>query len=99
MSKMPKPKTKDKTASERPCRNCQPQVRLTKESLAKILADYLREHEEPVVDDAAYIARLAVCMKCTDLLDGCTCRHCGCLVQVRAKLAGKSCPSPAGAKW
>jgi hypothetical protein len=90
---------KDNMSDDRPCASCQPQVRLTKESLAKILADYLREHDEQVVDDAAYISRLGVCMKCQDLLGGCTCRHCGCLVQVRAKLAGKSCPSPAGAKW
>jgi hypothetical protein len=90
----------DMTTDERPCRNCQPQVRLTKESLAKVLADYLREHDnEKVVDDETYVARLGVCMKCPDLLDGCTCRHCGCLVQVRAKIAGKSCPSPDKAKW
>jgi hypothetical protein len=83
----------------KPCGHCQPQVRLTKESLEKILADYLKKHPGRVLDDAAYVERLAVCMKCADLLDGCTCRHCGCIVQVRAKLAGKSCPSPAGAKW
>jgi len=89
----------DNTSGERPCAGCQPQVRLTKESLGKILAEYLHEHNETVVDDALYMARLAECMKCADLLDGCTCRHCGCLVQIRAKLAGKACPSPAGRKW
>ena len=84
---------------ERPCVRCEPQVRLTKASLEKILADYLREHDEPIVDEARYAARLAECKKCQDLVDGCTCRYCACLVQVRAKLAGKGCPCPAGAKW
>jgi hypothetical protein len=90
---------KEIDSGEKPCVNCQPPVRLTKASLEKILTDYLREHNEPVVDDKTYVTRLGVCMTCTDLLGGCTCRHCGCLVQVRAKLAQKSCPSPSGAKW
>jgi hypothetical protein len=84
---------------ERPCGHCQPQVKLTMGSLAEILGDYLREHDEGIADETTYAARLAECKKCPDLLDGCTCRHCACLVQVRAKLAGKGCPSPAGAKW
>lgn len=85
--------------SERTCRHCEPPVRLTRESLAKILSDYLREHDEAVVNEVVYMQRVAECMKCADLLNGCTCRHCGCLVQVRAKLAAKACPCPAGAKW
>ncbi len=89
----------DNASSERPCGHCQPQVRLTRESLAKMVAEYLRGHDDAVVDEAVYAGRLAECMKCADLLDGCTCRHCGCFVQVRAKLAAKACPSPDGAKW
>jgi hypothetical protein len=85
--------------SERPCRNCGPGSRLTKASVAKLLADYLREHDEPVADDATYSGRLAACKACSDLAGGYTCKHCGCLVQIRAKLAAKSCPSPDGAKW
>jgi hypothetical protein len=91
--------TMDNIGGDRPCAHCQAEVRLTRESLATLLAAYLREHDEQVADEKTYASRLAMCMKCSDLIGGCTCRHCGCFVQIRARLAGKSCPSPAGAKW
>ncbi|HSV26401.1 MAG TPA: DUF6171 family protein, partial [Sedimentisphaerales bacterium] len=80
---------------ERPCQRCGPQIKLTRKSLERGLADYLREHDEAVVNESVYALRLAECMRCAHLLYGCTCGHCGCLVQIRAKLAGKTCPCPA----
>jgi len=92
-------KTSHASVSERPCRYCEPRVKMTEESLARILAEYLADHDDAVVSDEIYAERLAECMSCADLLGGCTCRHCGCFVQVRARLAAKHCPSPVGARW
>ena len=83
-----------------PCRGCSASVRLAPGEVQRILASYLVDHPNALlVDDATYARRLAVCRACPDLLyGGTTCRHCGCLVAVRAKLADKQCPA-ALAKW
>lgn len=75
------------------CKGCLASVRLAPGEVQRILAEYFDGRAVPQVDDAAYHARLAVCSSCPDLLYGTTCRHCGCLVAVRAKLAEKSCPA------
>jgi hypothetical protein len=49
-------------------------------------------------DDSTYARRLEICSGCPDLQYGTTCRHCGCLVAVRVKLAAKGCPNSAP-KW
>lgn len=62
----------------------------------RLLALYLASHpDERVVDEDTYAQRVATCRTCPDVrFGGTTCRHCGCLVAVRAKVAGKSCPAP-----
>jgi hypothetical protein len=69
-------------------------VRLKSGEIERILAEYLASSAEPVAltDDTTYAHRLAVCRDCPDLLYGTTCRHCGCLVAVRAKLADRRWP-------
>lgn len=76
------------------CRACQPTVRLAPGEVDRLLRQYLAERPVPLADSACVARRLAVCGRCPDLLYGTTCRHCGCLVDIRARLAGTSCPAP-----
>lgn len=80
------------------CKGCSVSARLAPGEVERILADYLADHPALLVDDMVYAMRLEVCGECPDLLYGNTCRHCGCLVAVRAKLAGKECPADAN-RW
>ena len=84
------------------CPGCErsSRLRLAPGEVDRILADYLRDRpDEPVADDTVVSARMAACGTCPDLqFGGTTCRHCGCLVAVRAKLARKDCPAPVS-RW
>jgi hypothetical protein len=81
------------------CKGCSASVRLKQSEIDRILADYLRENEAPLVSDVIYVDRLSLCRECSQLQYGTTCSHCGCLVQVMAKLESKHCPSPQAAAW
>jgi len=50
-------------------------------------------------EDGTYSGRLAECQACPALQYRTTCMHCGCLVEIRAKLRDKDCPHPAGSRW
>lgn len=81
------------------CKGCSASVRLAPGEVQRILADYLSDHPEAaVVEDTTAAARLMVCQNCPDLQYGTTCRHCGCLVEILARLKEKRCPAPA-ARW
>jgi len=83
--------------SETPCKGCHRSAgaNLPEREVQRLLSDYLAAHpDERLVDEPTYTARLATCRACPDLqFSGTTCRHCGCLVAVRAKLANKACPA------
>lgn len=81
------------------CKGCSASVRLKQSEVDRILEDYLRENPAPLVSDVAYADRLRVCRDCSQLQYGTTCSHCGCLVQVMAKLRDKHCPSPQAPAW
>lgn len=81
------------------CKGCSATVRVRPESVERILQDYLHEHPDSLVGDKEYQHRLNLCRACGDLEYETTCRHCGCLVDVRAKLADKHCPSPVVSAW
>ena len=87
---------------EPPCAGCERSARLRPApgEVERLLLAYLRDRpDEPVADDATVAVRLAACQACTDLqFGGTTCRHCGCLVAVRARLLGKACPAPVS-RW
>lgn len=79
---------------EADCKGCRATIRLAPGEIDRLLAQYLNGTTAPRAQDAEYTRRLAVCSSCPDLSYGTTCRHCGCLVALRAKLADKRCPSP-----
>lgn len=76
------------------CARCDEDARLDGEDVEDILLAYLREYGGQVADDETVRRRLQQCLACEALLRGTTCRHCGCYVQVMAKLAAKRCPAP-----
>jgi len=80
------------------CKGCSASVRLAPGEVDRILSQYLQGRPGGLVDEVTYADRLAICRGCPDLQYGTTCRHCGCLVEVRAKLSDKSCPA-AVSKW
>ena len=80
------------------CKGCRGSVRLSSGEVDRIIRDYFGDSLVMVVDEAIYADRLATCSECPDLLYGTTCRHCGCLVAVRAKLADKACAA-VPARW
>lgn len=56
--------------------------------------DYINHLDEDVkVSNETYQERLKICKQCENLLAG-MCRICGCYVEIRAVIKGKSCPSP-----
>ena len=85
--------------SDGKCKGCSVSVRLSADEVERILAEYLCDHPADVVDDATHQKRLAICAECDDLQYATTCRYCGCLVPVMAKLAAKRCPRPGDVAW
>lgn len=76
------------------CKGCSASVRLAAGEVERLVADYLRGvPDAALTDDNRAAARLAACRACPDLRYGTTCRHCGCLVEVRVRLSDKSCAS------
>lgn len=85
--------------SDRECKGCGASVRLADGEVQRILGEYLRENPHaPLADEPTLLSRLRICRECPDLRYGTTCRHCGCLVEVRARLAGSDCPA-AARRW
>jgi hypothetical protein len=76
------------------CKGCRASVRVSESEVRRIISEHFEGQEVALATDGEYARRLAVCQSCPDLQYGTTCRHCGCLVAVRAKLAERSCPAP-----
>lgn len=80
------------------CKGCGASVRLSAAEVQRIIAEYFQGRQVATVDNLEYERRLAICHACDRLEYGTTCSHCGCLVQVRAKLADQNCPG-VPAQW
>jgi hypothetical protein len=78
----------------RGCPGCGLSVRLSKGELERLIAEYFRGAAPELASEAEAGRRLSLCASCPDLQYGSTCRHCGCLVEVRTRLAGRACPAP-----
>lgn len=85
--------------TEPPCKGCRASVRLAPDSIRRLLGEYLAERPQPTVGETVVAARLRICRTCPDLLYDTTCKHCGCLVEIRARLAAACCPHPGRPRW
>lgn len=91
--------TSDGSAKRRePCKGCSASVQVDEQQLERIIRA-LSANPEQCVDDDTYAKRMSICEACPSLIYDTTCKHCGCLVAVRAKLKDRSCPYPGQAKW
>lgn len=90
--------TNARAGSRDGCKGCSASVHVTDEQLERVLRK-LALHPDSCVSDNQYEARLGSCEACPSLQYGTTCAHCGCFIQVRAKLSDKDCPHPSGSKW
>jgi hypothetical protein len=88
------------TQTEEPvCKGCSASVRLSPEEIKKLFGETLRIRDVKTVSEEEYQRRLALCRSCDSLQYGTTCIHCGCIVEIRAKLAASHCPYPYNPRW
>lgn len=85
------------------CKSCGDRVsagkRISPELIDEALAGLARVRRLRLVNEEEYEYRLSRCRECRYLELGATCLQCGCIVQVRAKLADASCPFPQNNRW
>ncbi|RKP53006.1 hypothetical protein D7Z26_14795 [Cohnella endophytica] len=86
-------------AHETNCKGCSASVRLSPEEIVKLFGDTVRVKEVKLATESEYERRMAQCRKCEAFQFGTTCRWCGCLMDIKAKLEKSSCPSPGGSLW
>ena len=80
------------------CKGCSADVRVPRSQIDRLLGS-MAGKGFGLVDDYTYAGRLAACRACPALEYDTTCMHCGCLVEIRAKLGNKDCPHPGGSRW
>jgi hypothetical protein len=81
------------------CKGCSATVRLTPSEAEAAFARLRLPKGTPLAAEAEYTRRIRLCAQCAELEYGTTCRQCGCLVQIRARLARDGCPHPGGSRW
>ncbi|MFY9569534.1 MAG: DUF6171 family protein [Acetivibrionales bacterium] len=90
---------KNRQINEPACKGCSGSVRLSPGEIRKLFGETLRIKDVKTVTEEEYQQRLALCKSCDSLQYGTTCIHCGCIVEIRAKLAASRCPYPYDPKW
>ena len=79
---------------------CQIPVHMQQNQMYEAIASYVKNiPKEQQIDDSAYEKRLAVCSECEALVNGLTCKYCGCFVLARARKKNQGCPMPGGDLW
>ncbi|WP_188540187.1 DUF6171 family protein [Paenibacillus segetis] len=79
------------------CKGCTDSVKVSPEKLERLIAIAMKGRE--AVSDQEYNDRMDTCLSCPALQYGTTCRYCGCLVAVRARLQDSGCPFPLASRW
>ncbi|MGN7358366.1 DUF6171 family protein [Paenibacillus sp. SAF-054] len=79
------------------CKGCTESVRVTPDKLQRLVEIATRCRETAA--DEIYAQRMQQCARCPGLQYGTTCRYCGCLVAVKARLQDSVCPYPLLSRW
>ncbi|BCG58073.1 DUF6171 family protein [Paenibacillus sp. URB8-2] len=85
-------------AAESSCKGCREEYKLTEAQMERILKSSMFSPDQCVPDEV-YNERLRACRTCPKLEDGVTCRVCGCIIPVVARLRERGCPLPGGGLW
>ncbi len=83
---------------EEKCIKCNGSIHIPEQDIERDIQRVI-ESGVPLANDKLYKKRLDLCISCEQLMDGTTCRICGCIVRVRAMNALRICPDSAGNKW
>ena len=81
------------------CPGCLASVHITPEEIQQAFHRAASVKPQALALQGVYEQRMRVCSACEALQFSTTCRHCGCLVGVKAKFAVATCPHPAGNRW
>lgn len=81
------------------CKGCSATVHVTAEEITKLFGETLRVKNIKLTTDMEYERRLTECRTCEAFQFGTTCRWCGCLMDIKAKLTAARCPDPSGSRW
>jgi hypothetical protein len=81
------------------CKGCSASVRISPEEIASLFSPSFKVRELKLVTEEEYTNRINTCMACPALQYGTTCKYCGCLVHMKAKLKASKCPFPYTPKW
>ena len=79
------------------CKGCMDSVKVSPEKLERLIDIAMKGRT--AVSDQEYDHRMDICLSCPALQYGTTCRYCGCLVAVRARLQDSVCPFPLASRW
>jgi hypothetical protein len=74
-------------------------VTLTEEELESLFGKTLKVRGVKVVTQDEHRGRLEACGACPALTGQSVCGHCGCNVDLKAKLIASTCPHPDGPRW
>ncbi|WP_211746656.1 DUF6171 family protein [Paenibacillus sp. Marseille-Q4541] len=94
------------TRSDNECKGCTASVHVSESQLASL--EYEASLNSSALSDGSmsaqaiqelYKERLAICRTCDGFKYGTTCKYCGCLIPLKAKVADATCPYPFEPKW
>ena len=80
----------------RKCKRCGLKTVLNEDEINKMVEQVTAMKGVRLVDEAVYESRIFACGECEKFEYGSTCMLCGCIMQVRARLADGKCPAK---KW
>ena len=78
------------------CKRCDIKTALSAAEIDKMVEEITHMRGIRLVSGEKYLERLNICVSCEKFLSGSTCGACGCVMQVRARLADGRCPDK---KW
>ncbi|MDP4097247.1 DUF6171 family protein [Paenibacillus sp. P96] len=81
------------------CKGCTATVHISEEEIQKLFGHVARIRSVKLTTEAEYERRMQTCRACEAFQLGTTCRWCGCLMEIKAKLQASTCPAPAGSRW
>lgn len=81
------------------CKRCGTKTILSPQEIEQMVQQVTKMKGIRLVPEQEYQRRFAVCTACEKFEYGSTCTLCGCVMQVRARLADGRCPYPKGGRW